>query len=41
MAEETAKKLDEQLKTVIEHAPVIVWAVDMDGIFTMYTGRVT
>jgi PAS domain S-box-containing protein len=40
LAEEKAKLLDEQLKTVMEHAPVMVYAIDMNGTFTLYTGRV-
>lgn len=41
LAEEKAKLLDDQLKTVMEHAPVMVYAIDMNGTFTLYTGTNT
>lgn len=40
MAEEKSKELEDQLLTVIDHAPVALWAVDTNGVYTMYRGKI-
>jgi PAS domain S-box-containing protein len=39
MVDEKAKLFEQQLKAVANHAPVVVWAMDVNGIFTQYIGK--
>ncbi|MDH3197478.1 MAG: ATP-binding protein [Candidatus Krumholzibacteria bacterium] len=34
-----ALRAERQLREVLEHAPIIIWAIDRDGIFTLSEGR--
>jgi len=36
---EASQRAEERLGRVVEHAPVVVWAIDADGIFTLSEGR--
>jgi PAS domain S-box-containing protein len=37
--EEIRRAADVQLRTVIENAPLVVWSIDQNGIFTLSEGR--
>lgn len=37
-AEEALRESEEKLKTVVNHAPVILWSINKDGIFTFSEG---
>jgi PAS domain S-box-containing protein len=36
---EASGKAEERLGSVIEHAPIVVWAIDAEGVFTVSEGR--
>src|SRR5262249_22146639 len=38
-ADEKRRAADVQLRTVIDNAPLVVWSIDRDGIFTLSEGR--
>jgi PAS domain S-box-containing protein len=38
-ADESRSAADVQLRTVIDNAPLVVWSIDKDGIFTLSEGR--
>jgi len=38
-AQESLRDTEQRLRAVVEHAPIVVFAVDRDGIFTLSEGR--
>ena len=38
-AEAALRRVEQQLRSVVNHSSVIVWAVDADGVFTLSEGR--
>lgn len=38
-SEEKIKKIEEQLSTIVYNAPIIVWTLDKNGIFTLSEGK--
>ena len=36
---EASQRAEERLGSVVEHAPLVVWAIDAEGIFTLSEGR--
>src|SRR6476620_222239 len=38
-ADDPRRDADLHLRTVIENAPLVVWSIDQDGIFTLSEGR--
>jgi len=38
-AEKSLKKSEEQLKAIVSNVPVVMWALDKDGIFTLSEGK--
>lgn len=39
LAEEALRESDEQLRTVVKNAPVVLFAIDREGVFTFSQGR--
>ncbi len=38
-AEEGLRRMEERLRTVVSNAPIVVFALDLDGVFTLSEGR--